>query len=124
MSSSVLPFLLSLHFMPRPIVFASVSATSTFDFCALLSQWASTHSGPLQVLSSTQPAAIEAAMAVYESKKAENAKYREAFPALGPPVHFVELLPSNPGRDGESIDGLDDRRDGESYRDLVRTLRR
>ena len=122
MSSSVLPYLLSLHFMPRPIVFVSVGAAASFDLCALLAQWATTHSGPLQVLSSTQPAAIEAAAAVYESKRAENAKYQEAYPALGPPAHFVELLPSNLGRDGEPIGGLDERRDGESCRDLVRRL--
>jgi len=124
MSSSVLPFLLALHFMPRPLAFVSVPADGapTFDLCAALARWASTHEGPLQVLSSTHPAAIDAAAAVYDAKRRENAKYSEALPALGPPCHLVELQPSAVGADDRPPATLDERRGGESCADLVRRL--
>ena len=65
----MLPFLLSLHFMPRPISFVCVPPdVDGSSLGAAIARWAFAQQGPLQVLCSTEPAAVEAANVVFEAQ--------------------------------------------------------
>ena len=72
-SSSVLPYLLSITFVARPVALVSVPDNDdTGNFAAALAAWAEDHAGPLQVISSTHPAAMAAAARVAQAKEAQS----------------------------------------------------
>mmetsp|Transcript_45176 Transcript_45176/g.145624 ORF Transcript_45176/g.145624 Transcript_45176/m.145624 type:complete len:519 (+) Transcript_45176:49-1605(+) len=139
-SSSVLPYLLSITFVARPVALVSVPDNDdTGNFAAALAAWAEDHAGPLQVISSTHPAAMAAAARVAQAKEAQSPSHgrktafacdehgggEQGLASVGPPIHFAELLPSSLGSGDSPPTSFEERAAlgaGTSPKDLVRRL--